>query len=319
MHQLRVGIMGLGSIFHRVMTDLPNAAHCKLTALAARDAARARTEAEKYGVPLSFGSYEELVQCPEVDLVYIATPHNLHHAHTLLALGHKKHVLCEKAFAMNPRETGEMIACARQERLFLMEAMWTRFLPAMGRLKEMLDSGELGEIRHIDANFSYAYPYTPASRVYDPALGGGALMDVGVYPLSVCCMLLGRPDRWQVSGVLAPSGVDRRVCMQLGFGEATCQCMAGVDVGGDSRMRIFTTRGLVEVPDFWHATSFIFAGKEFVFPPETEGHHHQFEHAAACIARGETESPVMPLEETAFLMNLIFQMRRKMGVIFPGD
>ena len=173
MNQLRVGIMGLGSIFHRVMTDLPNAAHCKLTALAARDAARARTEAEKYGVPLSFGSYEELVQCPEVDLVYIATPHNLHHAHTLLALGHKKHVLCEKAFAMNPRETGEMIACARQERLFLMEAMWTRFLPAMGRLKEMLDSGELGEIRHIDANFSYAYPYTPASRVYDPALGGG--------------------------------------------------------------------------------------------------------------------------------------------------
>ena len=158
MHQLRVGIMGLGSIFHRVMTDLPNAAHCKLTALAARDAARARTEAEKYGVPLSFGSYEELVQCPEVDLVYIATPHNLHYAHTLLALGHTKHVLCEKAFAMNPRETGEMIACARQEGLFLMEAMWTRFLPAMGRLKEMLDSGELGEIRHIDANFSYAYP-----------------------------------------------------------------------------------------------------------------------------------------------------------------
>ena len=189
----------------------------------------------------------------------------------------------------------------------------------MGRLKEMLDSGELGEIRHIDANFSYAYPYTPASRVYDPALGGGALMDVGGYPLSVCCMLLGRPDRWQVSGVLAPSGVDRRVCMQLGFGESTCQCMAGVDVEGDSRMRIFTTRGLVEVPDFWHATNFTFAGKEFVFPPETEGHHHQFEHAAACIARGETESPVMPLEETAFLMNLIFQMRRKMGVIFPGD
>lgn len=320
MEKLRVGVIGLGSIFHRVMKSFDRAENCVLYAVAARDAARARAEAEKYGAIKAFGSYEELAECPDVDLVYIATPHNFHMEQTLMCLEKGKHVICEKAFAMNGTEAREMAEMARDKGIFLMEAMWTRFLPAIKQLKVMYEAGELGRIRHIAADFAYASKYDPESRIYAPAMGGGALMDVGIYPLSICEYILGAHHSMQVNCVKTPSGVDARTAMQLGFADgATAQLMSGIDVNGTSVMTIYADKANVVVPDFWHATQLIVNGNMIQFPEENEGHHHQFVHAAEMIAAGRTESDVMPLDETIRLMDVMTDARHENGIFYPGE
>lgn len=321
MEKLRVGVIGLGGIFSRVMTDFQNARNCELYAVAARDAGRARDMALKYGAKRAFGSYEELAACPEVDMVYVVTPHSLHREHALMCLAHGKHVLCEKAFAMDGREAREMVDFAREKGLFIMEAMWTRFMPAMKRLREMCDAGELGDIRHITADFGYAAKYDPQSRIFAPALGGGALMDVGVYPLSICAMLLGtEAEEIQSQCVPAPSGVDARTAMQLRYPSgATAQLMSAIDVNGTSRMTIYDRRATIEIPDFWHATRLIINGNEIKFPDENEGHHHQFVHAAEMIAAGRTASDVMPPEESIRIMDIMTGVRLANGVRYPGE
>lgn len=321
MEKLRVGVIGLGGIFRRVMTDFLNARNCELYAVAARDIERAREAAVKYGAKRAFGSYEELAECQEVDMVYVATPHSFHRSHTLMCLAHGKHVLCEKAFAMNGWEAREMVSAARENGLFIMEAMWTRFMPAMEKLRQLYTAGELGEIRHITADFGYAAEYDPKSRIFAPELGGGALMDVGIYPLSICAMLLGADaEDVQSQCVLAPSGVDVRTSMQLRYASgATAQLMSATDVNGTGRMTIYAQRATVEIPDFWHATRLIINGKEMKFPDENEGHHHQFVHVADMIAAGRTESDVMPPDETIRLMDIMTDIRLAHGVRYPCE
>lgn len=321
MKKLRVGVIGLGSIFSRVMTDFHNARNCELYAVAARDIDRARAAALKYGAKRFFGSYEELAECPDVDMVYVATPHSFHREHTLMCLANGKHVLCEKAFAMNGREAREMTGFAREKRLFIMEAMWTRFMPAMEKLRQLHTTGELGEIHHITADFGYAANYDPESRIFAPGLGGGALLDVGIYPLSVCAMLLGTEvEEIQSQCVPAPSGVDARTSMQLRYASgATAQLMSAIDVNGTSRMTVYARRAMVEIPDFWHATRLIINGKEMKFPDENEGHHHQFVHAADMIAAGRTSSDIMPPEETVRLMDIMTGVRLANGIRYTGE
>lgn len=321
MKKLKVGVIGLGSIFHRVMKGFSNSENCVLWAVAARDAVRAKAEAEKYGAKLSFGSYAELAECPDIDLVYIATPHSHHFEHTMLCLENGKHVICEKAFAKNDAEARIMAAKAREKGVFLMEAMWTRFLPAYRHLMKLKEQGELGKIRHITADFSYASNFDPESRIYAPELCGGALMDVGIYTLSMCAMLLGdKPESVVSDCITAPSGVDSRTLMQLRYPcGATAQLMCGVDVNGVSRMTVFAEKATVEIPDFWHATKLIINSRNTDFPPENEGHHHQFDHAAQRIAAGKFESDIMPLDETVQLMKLMTDIRHSHGIFYPGE
>lgn len=325
MEKVRIGVIGLGSIFRRVMVDFPNAHNCTLYAVAARDLARAEEAKERYGAAKAFGSYEELLACPEVELVYVATPHSLHHAHVMACLAQGKHVICEKAFSLNDTQAAEMARMAREKGLFLMEAMWTRFVPAMVKLRALAEEGALGEIRHVVANFAYNARFDPESRLFAPHLAGGALLDVGIYPLSIIAMLLGdRPSSVDSMCVMAPSGVDARTTAQLRYDSgATAQFMCGVDVNGDSRMTVFGTKARVDIPEFWHPTRLeVVCGGEtevLVFPPENEGHSHQFVHAARMIRAGHTESPVMPLDETVQLMKLMTEMRRTNGFFYPGE
>jgi len=321
MSKLRVGVIGLGSIFHRVMKGFAKAENCELYAVAARDAERAKAEAEKYGAKVSFGSYEELAACPDVDLVYIATPHSLHYDHTMLCLENGKHVVCEKAFSMDHFQAAAMRDKAGEKGLFLMEAMWTRFMPAMRRLRAMLEDGALGRIRHITADFSYASAFDPKSRIYAPELCGGALLDVGIYPLSICAMLLGsQPSGIQSRCIKAPSGVDARTVMQLEYPcGATAQLMCGVDVNGTGLMTVYADKATVVIPDFWHAEKLIINGSEICFTAENEGHHHQFAHAAERIAAGYIESDIMPLDETVQLMRIMTDIRYENGIFYPGE
>lgn len=324
---IRMGVIGPGSIFRRVMTDMKNAKNVRITAVASRNRERAQAAQALAQAEHAFTSYEELACCPDVDLVYIATPHTLHKEHALLCMRNGKHVICEKPMALNDAEVEEMIACARENGVFCMEAMWTRFMPAAVRVKELVDAGAIGQILHATANFSYRTKgLPPEHRLVNPSLAGGSLLDVGVYALSAVTQHLGyAPTLVQGACVKTDSGVDARFSMQLAFADgATAQLMSGIDVTGDSCQVLYGTKGRIVIPDFWHPTEFTvyYASGEVEhhrYRPENEGHHYEFVHAAECIEKGVLDSPVMPLAETLGIARIMTQLRAEQGIFYPQE
>lgn len=321
MEKIKVGVLGLGSIFHRVMKGFGKSAECELYAVAARDLTRAQAEAERYGAKKAFGSYQELVECPEVDLVYIATPNSFHCEHSIMCMENGKHVICEKPFAMTADEARKMAECAKKNNVFLMEAMWTRFLPAMRKLMELLESGKYGQVRHIYGDFAFASRPNPEHRLYNPDLGGGALMDVGIYPLSVFNMIKGgEPVNIQTTCAYTETHVDARTVMQLQYADGgTAQLLCALDTPGTSRMIVYTDGGVIDVPDFWHATKLVTPDGVIEFEPENEGHHHQFDYAARYIREGIKESDIIPLDESIKIMEIMTDIRKEKGIVYPSD
>lgn len=324
---VRLGILGPGAIFRRVMTDLPNFRDVRVTAVASHNAQRAQQAAALCGAQHIFTSYEDLAACPDVDLVYIATPHLLHKEQALMCMRHKKHVLCEKPLALNEQETAEMAACAREEGVFLMEAMWTRFFPAAVRVRELVRSGAIGEVQHVEAKFSYRSVGLPEThRLLNPELAGGGLLDVGVYALEAIMDVLGS-DPSAVQGLCIPAstGVDARFSVQMLYPTgATAHFLCGIDVSTDSTQMIYGTLGRIEIPDFWHPTRFCvhYATGEtqtHTFRPENEGHHYEFDHAAQCIRQGLSQSPVMPLEESIAAARIMTRLRHEQGIFYPQE
>lgn len=311
---VRVGVLGPGRIVRRVMSDFHRARGVQLTAVASRDLFRAQAAAREYGAARAFGSYEELAAASDVDLVYIATPHNLHCEQALMMMRAGKHVLCEKPMAPSFGEVSRMVRCAREHGVFLMEAMWTRFFPACAQLRALLEAGEVGEVTHVWAEFNCAgyADLDPAGRALNPDLAGGALLDLGVYPLMAVTMALGwQPTRVQGLCERAHTGVDRRAAIQMQFASgATAQISCALDAMGQAREVIYGTRGAIEVPDFYHPTRLILrrqdgASVEYRFPDENEGHFREFEHAAHLIRAGRLESPLMPLAESLAVSSIM--------------
>lgn len=181
--RIRWGILGCGNIANKFAADLKWVNDADLVAVASRSQLKASELSTKYGSHYAFDSYEALVTCPDVDVVYIATPHGLHCEHALLCLNHKKAVLCEKAFALNTFQVRKMIEAARKSDVFLMEAFWTKFLPQFQRVESLVDSGTIGEIRMVQAEFGFKAASTAPQRLHDPLLGGGSLLDIGIYPV----------------------------------------------------------------------------------------------------------------------------------------
>lgn len=325
MQKIRVGILGTGSIVRRIMADFLTGENYELTAFASRSLSRAQEFKDLYGSKYAYGSYEELAASPYVDLVYVASPHNFHKDHALMMLRGGKHVICEKSFALNEIEADEMISLARSKGLFLMEAMWSRFLPAMRDLKTRVDAGLIGNVCAFTGNFGFRSEFDPQSRLYNMSLAGGSLMDVGIYPLSAACYFLGhRFSSASSLCVKAPTGADARFAVQVGFdGGAQAQILCAVNMATESRAVLYGTEGFVEIPDFWHATQYtVNIGRKsetFRFPPENEGHRHEFSHAAECILKGLTESPVMPLDETREILRLMSKIRREHGIVYPEE
>jgi len=230
MRQYSWGIIGPGKIANKFATALPLAGNALLTAVASRDAARAGNFAAEHGAARVYESYEQLAADPAIDAVYIATPHGFHAEHALLCLRQGKAVLCEKPMALNARQIGEMIAASEHHRVFLMEAMWTRFLPLMEAIIGLIAAGKIGQLKYIQANFGFLAPFQPTGRLYDLRLGGGSLLDIGIYPLFLCLQLLGEPDSIHAAGQLAPTGADETCHAILGYrdgrseiGRASCR------------------------------------------------------------------------------------------------
>ena len=306
---LRWGILGTGLIADWFATDLTLTDSGVVAAVGSRSQESADRFAQKHGLGRAHASYEELVADPGIDVVYVATPHPMHRDNAILALEAGKPVLVEKAFTMNAAEAREVVAVARDKRLFLMEAMWTRFLPHIAVVNDWLAKGLLGEIVTVSADHGQWFAEDPEFRLFAPALGGGALLDLGVYPVSFASMVLGTPDR--IISMIDPAftGVDAQTSMLFGY-ESGAQSVLTCTLRAKSptSASIVGTEARIEIEGVFYAPTSVSLiprdGEPTVVLSEHQGRglRHQADEVARRIAAGELESPLMSLDETISIM-----------------
>ncbi|WP_026532583.1 Gfo/Idh/MocA family protein [Arthrobacter sp. H41] len=327
------GVIATGSIAARVTADLALLDDAVLQAVSSRSAQSATAFAERFGFATSYSNddggatgYAQLLADPRVEVVYIATPHTQHYAVALAALEAGKSVLCEKPLTMNAREAHHLVECARSKGLFLMEAVWTRFLPSFRRALEVVESGEIGTVRWIQADLGFPAPYDPASRLWDPAAGGGALLDLAVYPLTWALAALGESHALSARGSLNSDGVDLQNALTLTFdGGAHAQLTTSIAADCPSVVTITGTDG-------WLRTSApLFNPGELVIQPRqgtlrTEqfgvfgnGFSYELREVMRCLQAGFTESAVMPHGDSVRVMGLLDDARRQMGLRYASD
>jgi predicted dehydrogenase len=319
--EVRWGIAGPGRIADVVALDLALVPGARLVAVGSRSEERAAAFAAKHGAERVHGSYRALVDDPEVDVVYVATPHPQHHALALAAIAAGKHVLVEKAFTATLAGAEEVVAAARAAGVFAMEAMWTRFHPAITRVRELLADGTIGEVRSVQADLGIAAPKDLANRFYDPALGGGALLDLGVYVTALAHLVLGPPTEVVARGTLTETGVDAEAALLLVHeGGATASLTTSILSPSVGRARIDGTGGSIELrPRFHHPHGFTLrrlgAEPERVdLPPVGIGYSHQLVEVTEAVRAGRTESAVMPLAATLEVMAVLEEAGRQIGV-----
>ena len=323
---IRWGILGAGGIADIVGSDIARSPGSEIVAVAARDAARAAAFAAARGIPRSYGSYAELVADADVDVVYIATTHAHHLEHALLALQAGKPVLIEKAFTLNARDARVVVAEARARNLFCMEAMWTRLNPLIRRAVALTAAGEIGDVLGVRADLSNLFPYDPVHRLYDLAAGGGALLDLGVYPATVVWMFLGRPDEVQAFGTLAPTGADLTVTQQWRYdrgpiAQLFCTAAGPSPFGG----LINGSAGWISIEPRLHRPQRIVVHRgddtEVIEaePIPGNGYLLEVQEVERCLNEGRTESEYIPLDETVEILEVLDEVRRQIGVRYPAD
>lgn len=324
--QVRWGILGTGKIaraFAEALRDVPDAV---LAGVASRSRDKADAFATEFGATAAYGSYEDLAAAPDIDLVYVATPHPQHAANALLALGAGKGALVEKAFTVNRREAEQVVALARSRGLFLMEAMWTRFLPALAEVRRIAASGEIGEVSQVVADFGFTANFGPEHRVYNPALGGGALLDLGIYPLSIAAALLGPVREVRAQAQLGSTGVDVQtgfILKHAGGGMSVCSCSFLARTPGE--LTLSGTRGHVRMNTMFHRARSVTVAlddgstRTIDTPYLGNGYVHEVLEAQRCWRAGLLESPGMPHDETLALMGVMDEIRRQIGLVYAAD
>lgn len=306
---LRWGIISTGGIARTFVNDLRYTTSGAAVAVGSRRMETATTFADHFDIGHRFGSYEELVHDPDVDAVYVGTPHPMHFENAKLALEAGKAVLVEKAFTMTEREAVALVALARDKGLFLMEAMWTRCLPHVAKVKELIAAGEIGDVVALQADHGQHFDFDPKSRWFSPDLGGGALLDLGVYPVSFASMLLGAPTEMVKMIDWAPTGVDRQVSIIFSYeGGAQAYLNTTTDAKTPTTATISGTKARIEIEgDFYAPTSFALItrggeSKRFDFATQGRGLHYEATEVARCLHEGLLESPLMPLDESISIM-----------------
>ena len=320
-HEIRWGVVGPGRIAENLVKDFAVVDGARVSAVASRSIDRAQAFAARHGIERAYGSYAELLADPDVDVLYLATPHPQHHAVALAAIRAGKALLVEKTFAATTAGAQEVVDLARESGVFVMEAMWTRFQPAIVALRDLVADGAIGEVRSVQADLGVAKEYDPTDRMFDLALGGGALLDVGVYVASFAQMLLGTPSRVVAAGSRFPSGADAEASLLLDYGDGrTATLMTSLRNALPGQARVFGTTGWIDVlPRFHHPTTIVLhrAGAE----PETitrptlgAGYAHELVEVVECLRSGRTESAVMPLADTLAVQALLGDAAEQLGV-----
>ncbi|HEY5439554.1 MAG TPA: Gfo/Idh/MocA family oxidoreductase [Acidimicrobiales bacterium] len=312
---LKWGIVGTGGIARTFARDLALTGVGVVSAVGSRTQSSADAFAAEFSIPRSYDSYEQLVADGDVDVVYVATPHPMHYDNATLALEHGKPVLVEKAFTMTSDEAKRLVANAREKQLFLMEAMWTRCLPNIIEVRALIARGELGRILSVEADHGQWFAPDPAFRLFNLALGGGAMLDLGVYPVSFASMVLGTPSRVAALTQPAFTGVDGSVAMAFGYesgAQAVLSCTSGART--PTRASISGTDARIEIPGSFYApgpfTLVQRNGEQRLFEFESVGRglHYEAQEVARCIEEGALESPMMPLDETISIMETMEQV-----------
>jgi predicted dehydrogenase len=323
---IRWGIISTGGIASAFTGDLALLPDAKAVAVGSRSQSSADAFGDRFGIARRYPTYEALVEDPDVDAVYVATPHPGHHAAALLAINAGKAVLVEKPFTINAGEARDLIAAAQARGSFLMEAMWTRFLPHVIRIREIIATGRLGEIRSVVADHGQWFAKNPDHRIYAPVLGGGALLDLGVYPISFASMIFGKPSTVTAVSDKAFTGVDAQTTVVSQYGDGrqsisfttleTRTANTAVINGTDARIEV---DGVFYSPSSFRVISREGAVERFDIPHEGHGLRHQAAEVGRCLRAGLTESPTLTLAETLSIMETMDEVRRQIGLRYPSE
>nr|AOE08658.1 oxidoreductase [uncultured bacterium]CBL80599.1 protein containing oxidoreductase domain [uncultured Leeuwenhoekiella sp.] len=320
MKMIRWGIIGLGKIANSFATDMQQVDNSIIYAVASRSQEKANDFGAKYNVAKCYDSYEKLAQDPQVDAIYIATPHVRHAQDALLCLTHNKAVLCEKPFAMNLQEVDSMIAKAKEHNVLLMEALWTRFMPHFKFVKEELESGRYGRVKSLHADFSFKAPVNPDGRLYNKLLGGGSLLDIGIYPVFCALALLGKPESITAKGKIGKTQIDEEIEITFNYKTDTRAFLSSsILKNTPTTATLVCDNGIVFLHSRFHQTDKVTTllngiKVEHDFSYNAKGYTFEIMHFADLLRAGKTESPLMSFEFSRMLIQTLDEIRDLIGL-----
>lgn len=324
--KIKWGVLATGTIAHKFTEALSCLDDVELTAVGSRSADSAKAFADQYGFKHSHGSYEALAQNPDVDVIYVATPHPFHCENTLLCIENGKHVLCEKPFAINAAQSQQMIDAAQKAKVFLMEAMWTRFIPVITEVKCLIDVGRIGAVRSMHADFGYASQRGPDSRAYNLDLGGGALLDVGIYPISLASFIFGsQPTSLHSVAHIGPSGADEQSAYLFGYDHGRfAQLSSAVATRTQWETHIHGSQGMIKLHNpFFACTKATITADEkeetIEMPLECNGYEYQAREVNRCLRDGKLQSDIISLTETLQIMQTLDKIRADWPLKYPNE
>ena len=329
MDKIRWGILGCGRIAGKFAADLKLVEDGELIAVASRNQETADEFCKQYPAKFHHNSYEALAKNEEVDIIYVATPHALHYENTLLCIQHHKAVLCEKAFAINARQAKEMIGLAQKNKVFLMEALWTKFMPHYKKVMQMIRDGDLGEIKSVLVNFGFAPTAPVPDRIFNPALGGGTLLDIGIYNVFMALSAMGKPDEIEASMTPAYTGVDEQCAITFRYKNGgLAQLFSTFSSNLATEADINGTKARIRLASRFYEPSTqieFYTGRidtKTILPFEKEqgwGYQYEIRHVQECLRQGLTESPIMTHADSLLLMETLDEIRAKAGIKYPAD
>ena len=322
---IRWGIAGPGAIAAQFAEGMRSVEGGTVVAVGSRATERAREFASRFGIARHHGSYEDLADDADVDAVYVATPASRHAADALLFLNAGKHVLCEKPFTLNAAQARQVVSAAREQGRFVMEAMWSRFLPSYKALRDVLAEGRIGEPLLVEADFGWRGPVVPTERHFDLEQGGGALLDLGIYPVQLCSLVLGAPDAVVAQGHIGSTGVDEVSAAVLHYPDGRLGVVkSALRTPLTCTARIAGTEGSIDLPAFMHCPDHLIVrdptGEHRIDAPwEGEGLRFQVEEVHRCLDAGLVESPRMPWRESVAIIEVLDSIRAQIGLQYPGE
>jgi predicted dehydrogenase len=320
------GIIGTGWIAEKMVEGISVLPDAKIKAIASRKIERAREFALRHRIETPYGTYEEIARDPDIDVIYVATPHPYHCENTLMCLEHGKAVLCEKPFAMNEREVLRMISKAREKNVFLMEALWTRFLPSIKKASELIASGVLGKVRHINSDFGVMRDFDPLHRAFNKELGGGSLLDLGIYPLFLTLLLWGEPDLISAVPDIGSTEVDESLALTLKYNDGRIATLfSSFTVNSTVETHICGTKARLKLNRWWFCPARLELTKDegdtVTIDPHTigNGYNYEAEEVMRCLRSGAKESDFLPLTFSLQLIRLMDRIRKEIGLVYSAD
>ncbi len=319
------GIIGLGAIAHHFVKDLLLVENANLVAVASRNYSKAMNFSKEYDIAVSYGSYDELFDDTTVDIIYIATPHHNHAEISIKAISKGKHVLCEKPLAVNLPDAMRIVKCAEKNNVFFMEALWARFNPSLQKIFELIQNNEIGEVNYINADFSFYTPKDKDGRLYNMDLAGGALLDIGIYPLFLSYMIFGKPEQIEANAIFDVGGADIQTAMILKYKNALSSLYCGIKSSSDMIAKICGTKGTILIDKYWYKTQGFSLvtedGKEirYEFPTKGRGYYYEIIECNKCIEQQEKESDLWTHQNSFDLISMMDAIREKIGLKYPFE